>query len=112
MIEHYRFGIIVIDGQDYTSDVTLRGAIVRPWRRLKGHNVAPVDIEAVVAEKPEILIIGTGAMSLMRVSNEARQFIEESGITLYSERTASAVKRFNEMCAEGANLAIAMHLTC
>ncbi len=112
MIENYRFGHVEIAGQEYTSDVIVHGDLIESWWRVSGHIVARDDIEALVAKRPAALVVGTGAMGLMRVPKETRQFIEGNGIALIVERTANAVGQFNRLCAEGKDVAIAMHLTC
>jgi hypothetical protein len=67
-----------------------------------------------VEEAPEgaTIVIGTGAHGVMRVPSATKQFIEERGINLVVEKTKKAVKTFNELREEGADAAIAMHLTC
>ena len=112
MLANYRFGHVEIDGQPHSSDVTVHGDSIQSWWRVTGHSVAPEDLGPLVAAKPAVLVVGTGAMGLMRVPDATRKFIEDSGIALHVERTAKAVDRFNRLLAEGADVAIAMHLTC
>ena len=112
MIEGYSFGRFSFGGNDYTSDVIIHGASVTSWWRVAGHSVACEDIETLVTEKPATIVIGTGANALMRVPQETRQFIGDSGIQLIVEDTAKAVQTFNRLQADGVDVAIAMHLTC
>lgn len=112
MIERYSFGRFSFGGKDYTSDVIIHGDGVTSWWRVAGHSVARDDIETLVAEKPAVIMIGTGANGLMRVPQETQQFIEDNGIQVIVEDTAKAVQTFNRLQAEGADVAIAMHLTC
>jgi len=112
MIEGYSFGRFSFGGKEYTSDVIIHGDRVTSWWRVAGHSVAREDIETLVSAKPATIVIGTGADGLMRVPEETRRFIEDTGIELIVEETAQAVQTFNRLQAEGADVAIAMHLTC
>ncbi|HDL64334.1 MAG TPA: hypothetical protein ENH12_02985 [Proteobacteria bacterium] len=68
MIENYHFGRIVIDGKTYTSDVIIFPDRIREeWWREDGHSLSLKDIEEVLTLRPDILIVGTGNASLMRV---------------------------------------------
>jgi len=112
MIEGYRFGRFSLGGKEYTSDVIIHGDQVTSWWRVTGHAVAREDIDPLVSEKPAVIVIGTGANGLMKVPEATRRFIENTGIKLIVEGTAKAVHTFNRLQADGANVAIAMHLTC
>ena len=52
------------------------------------------------------------ALDMMKVPDDTRTFIEDSGIELVVERTPGAVKTFNRFQGEDKDVAIAMHLTC
>jgi hypothetical protein len=112
MIERYSFGRYSFGGKAYTSDVIIHGDSVTSWWRVTGHSVAREDIEKLVAEKPAVIVIGTGASGLMTVPPDTRRFIEDNGIQFVAEETAKAVETFNELRAGGTDVAIAMHLTC
>jgi hypothetical protein len=58
---------------------------------------------------PKFIVFGTGASGCMRVTEEAKQFLQEKGIRVYEERTEDAVRRFNAL--EEGGMA-ALHLTC
>jgi len=112
MIEEYRFGRFSFGGKEYTSDVIIHGDHVTSWWRVTGHSVAREDIEKLVSKKPATIVIGTGANGLMKVPEATRRFIEDNGIQLVVQETGKAVQTFNRLRAEGADVAIAMHLTC
>ena len=112
MIDGYRFGRFEFNGKEYTSDVIIHSGKVTSWWRVTGHSVAREDIEKLVSEKPAVIVIGPGANGLMKVPEATRRFIENSGIELIVEETAEAVQTFNRLQADGADVAIAMHLTC
>jgi len=112
-IEAYEFGKIIIDGKEYTADVIILPESVRDsWWRKEGHSLHRDDLAAVVAAKPDVLIIGTGYYGRMAVPEETRAFLETSGIALHTARTGEAVQEFNHRARESARVVAALHLTC
>jgi hypothetical protein len=112
-IDSYQFGRIVVNGVSYNSDCLIVGGAVRSnWWRKKGHSLSDEDLKAVFAAKPSVLIVGCGASGLMEVPEQTRQVLREEGIQLETLDTAGAVERFNELSAQGADVAAALHLTC
>ncbi len=112
MIEAYDFGRIVIDGKEYTSDVIIYPDHVDGnWWRKEGHRLQVVDIKKAIQEKPEILIIGTGASGLMEVPREVKNRITSRGIRLVVDTTKKACDEYNRLSVAGRTIA-ALHLTC
>ncbi|MHC4456781.1 MAG: Mth938-like domain-containing protein [Planctomycetota bacterium] len=112
-IDSYQFGKIVIDGTAYNSDVIILGDSVQSnWWRKQGHSLATEDLEMVLAAKPSVLVVGSGASGLMQVPDQTRQLLQEHNIQLEAFDTHKAVQRFNELQQEGKNVAAALHLTC
>ena len=67
-IDTYRFGLIVVDGQTYRKDLILIPEGVTPnWWRDSGHNLAINDLRVVLEALPEVLVVGQGSMSRMKV---------------------------------------------
>lgn len=112
MIENYSFGTFTFQGEEHTSDAIIHGDTLTSWWRKSGHALACEDIEDLLAQKPATIVIGTGAYGMMKVPPETRRFIEENGIQFVVEETAAAVNTFNQLLSDGADVAIAMHLTC
>jgi hypothetical protein len=111
-IEAYEFGRIVYGGKTYTSDLIIYPDRVDPsWWRLKGHLLQIEDLKDILKEEPGILIIGTGAMGVMKVPKELKKQLEEKNIELYVERTGKAVEVFNS-ADKSKNVIGAFHLTC
>ena len=112
MIDYYQFGLIVIDGKRYSSDVIIFPDRVRDgWWRKRGHQLCLEDIAAVIAENPEVLIVGTGASGLVRVLPEVKQKLEVQGIKLVAEPTGETCNIYNELC-HSQNVVAALHITC
>jgi len=112
MIESYSFGRIVVNGKEYTSDVIIYPDHVDgSWWRKEGHRLQVVDIKKAIEEKPEILIVGTGASGLMEVPKEVESYITSRGIKLVVDTTKEACDAYNRLSKLGRAIA-ALHLTC
>jgi len=112
IIDSYRFGLVVIKGKNYTSDVILSPDGVRSeWSRKRGHELCLEDIAMVLAENPEVLIVGTGESGLMMVLPETKQGIQAHCIKLIVETTDKACQTYNQLC-HSQKVVAALHLTC
>jgi len=113
MIEDYRFGRVVVSGETYTSDVIIFPDHVRAdWWRRKGHELCREDIAQIVAARPEIVVVGTGAYGRVEVLPDAEEALAAIGTKIIAERTARACDTFNALVGEGRYVVAALHLTC
>ena len=111
-IESYHFGQIVIDGRTYDRDViVLPDRVIGGWWRQEGHVLHPDDVQAVIEAAPEVLVVGLGASSQMRVTRQTRQALAAAGIELIAESTENAVETYNAL-RDRQTVAAALHLTC
>jgi hypothetical protein len=112
-IDAYHFGEIDIDGRTYTSDVIITPERVRDsWWRQKGHRLAVEDLTDIVAARPDVLVIGTGYLGRMFVSDEARQYLQDHGIEVHESHTREAAQEFNRLQQTHQRVVGALHLTC
>ena len=112
MIEDYSFGRIIIGGKTYTSDLVIYPDHINDaWWRRQGHNLCLDDLRDVLAARPEVLVVGTGAHGIMQVPAEVRQRVAELGIELKVAPTGEACALFNAAAAHKKAVA-ALHLTC
>jgi hypothetical protein len=112
-IDSYKFGLVVIDGENFSNDCVVLGNKVKSdWWRKEGHSLNPEDLEEVIQTKPQVLIVGCGAYGAMKISEQAKEVLQKNGIKLEASNTADAIKRFNELAEQGQNAAAALHLTC
>jgi|SRR5215210_260203 len=110
-IDGYRFGRIIVDGEEQTRDViVLPDRIVRSWWRADGHELVLGDLEDVLDELPECLLVGTGAYGRMRPEPETLEQLRERGIEVEALPTGEAVRRYREL--DPRRTAAALHLTC
>jgi hypothetical protein len=110
-IEGYRFGHVVIDGDEQTRDViVLPDRVVTDWWRADGHRLVLADLDEVVEELPEHLVVGTGAYGQMRPDSEALNELRRRGVEVEALPTDEAVRRYGEL--DPRRTAAALHLTC
>ena len=112
MIDSYAFGRIVIDGKRYTTDVIIfPDRVKHGWWRKEGHQLCTDDVKEVIQERPEILVVGTGSVGLMRVLPETKESLESVGIRLIVENTRKACETYNQL-SKSRRIVAALHLTC
>jgi len=113
MIESYKFGEIIINGKEYSSDLIIfKEYIYDNWWRKEGHNLCIEDIKEIINKKPDILIIGTGNFGLMKVSKELIENIKMTGIgKIIIKKTGDACTEYNKLYKQK-NIVAAFHLTC
>lgn len=115
MIDSYEFGVIIINGKRYTSDVIIfPDHVVDDWWRREGHKLHVEDLKEVlnVEPKPKVLVVGTGYYGLMKVSSEVESALKYHGIELVVQPTREACRAFNELLKSNRRVAAAFHLTC
>lgn len=96
VIEEYRFGFIKILGKSYNHDVEVRWAgEVLDWWRQESHVIDLEDIQRALEQKPDLIIIGTGAYGVAKVTERAQKEIKTQGIELIIDKTEEAVRTFN-----------------
>jgi len=115
MIEEYRFGYIKILGKSYSHDVEVRwtGEVLSWWRK-ESHIIDLEDIQRALSQKPELIIVGTGAYGVAKLTERAKQEIEKREIELIVDRTGKAVKTFNIILEKEKQKRVIglFHLTC
>ena len=110
-IESYRFGHIVVDGEEATNDViVLPRRVVHNWWRQDGHSLVLEDLRDVLDELPPRLVLGTGAYGRMHPDPAVIDELRERGIEVEALPTEEAIRRYGEL--DAARAAAALHLTC
>jgi hypothetical protein len=113
-IEHYSFGKILIDGQQYKSDVIIYpDRIDDKWWREDGHNLIISDLPFLPKHPPKILVIGQGKYGFMKIGQEFQDFKVENKMDCRFAKTDEAVKIYNNLWNAGEkDMVAAFHLTC
>jgi hypothetical protein len=110
-IEGYRFGRVLVDGDEHTKDlIVLPGRVVPRWWRREGHSLVLEDLDSVIDELPERLVVGTGATGRMRPDPVAVERLLERGVEVEALPTPEAISRYGEL--DPGRTAAALHLTC
>jgi hypothetical protein len=113
MIDSYRFGQIVVDGQVYESDVLIYpDRVDSNWWRETGHKLSVTDLADVMADPPEVLVVGTGRYGRMSVLPETEHLLAEQDVQLVAQSTRTACETYNRMAAQGKHVVAALHLSC
>jgi hypothetical protein len=111
IVTDYRFGHVVVDGEEHTRDlIVLPTRVVGNWWRREGHSLFLEDLEDVADELPAHLLVGCGASSQMRPDPETVEALRGRGIEVEVLPTAEAVRRYGEL--DPMRAAAALHLTC
>lgn len=110
-LEGYRFGRILVDGEEHVRDViVLPGRVVANWWRKDGHALVVEDLGDVLDELPGRLVVGTGAAERMRPDPGMLRALRDRGVEVEVLPTEEAVRRYGEL--DPARTAAALHLTC
>ncbi len=112
MITQYDFGKIRINGTWYQHDLRISGETVLPdWWRKSGHSCDLEDVADILANGPDVLILGRGKPGMMQATSALKQYLQQQDITLIQQPTMDAVHTFNDLY-ERKKVAAGFHLTC
>jgi len=112
-IDYYDFGVIVIDGKEYRSDVIITPKkVISDWWRLEGHRLQIPDVRDYLLEDVDEVVIGTGYDGMMSVDNDVVEAFKRRGKNVHILRTRDAVKLYNELIDKGKKVMAFLHLTC
>lgn len=119
MIERYKFGSIVINGKTYNHDVIVDwNWRVDSWWRKESHTMDWDDFQKVIDKNPDVVIVGTGAYGVARITRLAQEEMSKKGIQLIVDKTEEAIKTFNVIqektreTGEQKKIIGFFHLTC
>lgn len=111
-IDSYEFGVIVIDGRTYRTDLLIwPGHIKNDWWRSESHLLQIPDVFEALAAAPQVLVVGAGAYGRMEVDRELAVYLQDKGIELVAKPTREACLVINQMAGKR-RWAAALHLTC
>lgn len=112
MIDSYSFGQMIVDGQEYSSDLIIYpdGRIQNSWWRSDGHRLTVEDISELLSTSPEFLVIGTGESGMMKVDDQIVK--DNKSIHFNIVSTAEAVEIYNDFISQKKSVGACFHLTC
>ncbi|MBW2568309.1 MAG: hypothetical protein JRE47_02840 [Deltaproteobacteria bacterium] len=99
MITSCAFGVMVIEGKQYTSDLIIYpdGNIEDAWYRRKGHGLFLDDISKLIESKPEVIIAGTGVSGLMKPESGLDKLLLKKSVQFIAQPNRKAIKIYNEL---------------
>jgi hypothetical protein len=116
-IDGTEFGSITIDGKTYDHDVgiDLSGEVSKRKKRLSkekygtSHIISKAEAKAIFEKGCEVVIVGAGQDGDVRLSGEAKDYVERHGCSVVLRRTPEAIEAFNRSHEHKIAL---MHVTC
>jgi hypothetical protein len=114
MIESYKFGSMVIDGEEYRKDVIILsdGSVISPWWRKSGHKLTWEDLKDILGVPPDVLVIGTGNVGMMTPDSALLVALGARGMEVVALPTEAAVSEYNTRAEKGGKVAACFHLAC
>ena len=112
-INSIEFGSITINGKKYNNDVILsyKGSVQKTETQLR-HLISKKEFNLMLADGPEIILIGTGIEGDMQVSLDVQRLAEQRGIQILDLRSSEAIKKFNQLYESGRKVVAFIHTTC
>ena len=116
-IEHTAFGSISVNGIHYDHDIIIRknGTVEKRKKKLSkavygsSHTVSRDEIAFVHEEGIEGIIIGSGQYGVLKLSEEASEYLHENGCRFIIQPTPDALKVWNNTEGQFNGL---FHITC
>ncbi len=111
------FGSITVEGSTLEHDILIRlsGEVVKRKKKLSkavygtSHILSREEAEFVYEKGAALLIVGSGQEDSVRLSHEARAYLEERGCRVELRSTPEAVRAWNG--AKGPAVGL-FHVTC
>lgn len=107
-----------IDGKEYWQVLVIGEKIIpREVERVKqeygtDHAVADWEQKLLLSENPEVILIASGWSGILRVEEEFKKKVEETGAELRVVLTPRIVKEYNQLITEGKRVNALIHTTC
>jgi hypothetical protein len=110
-INSTKFGEITINGKIYYSDMIVWWDGKKEYRE-KSHVFDIEEFQRLAERKPEIIVIGAGHSSAVKVPPEVEDTAEMRKISIYVENSPKAIELFNAFVAEKKKVVAVIHTTC
>lgn len=117
-IDKLSWAKIKVDGKDY-HQVLLVGeeVIPRDVNKLESlfgttHRIGDWEKEKLLANQPEIVIIGNGWSGVLKVDEEFKAKCAKAGVDLRVVLTPKAAEEYNQLIKDGKRVNALIHTTC
>jgi hypothetical protein len=115
-IEDYAFGSITIDGEVYHKDlwivdgsIKIRDKSIAKSKFGTSHRISRKELKKVLTPKTRRVIIGSGNLGLVSLTNKAQTYLEEQNIEVEMVKTWELIQRNIEIGEYDSGI---IHLTC
>ena len=112
MIDEFKYGFFRVDKKEHYGDIKILNDRVKQWSNRERFTLRREDILDLMTAKPEILVIGTGATGLLKVSDELQMELRQLGIKAHIEKTVKACELYNKLRKERKNVHALLCATC
>lgn len=114
MIERYEFGLMLIDGKEYKSDIVIKPGeiLAKEWFREEGHELRVIDVKDYIDEEDKFVVVGTGDGGEMKVPDATKEFFKDKNLEVIISDTTKAVEEYNKLEKEGRDVVGFFHITC
>jgi hypothetical protein len=118
-IKETTFGSITVGKETYTHDIVIEldGKVRKRKKKLSkrvfgtSHQVSLDEIKDVYAKGAKKLIVGTGQYDQLRLSEEARAYLDERDCEAILLSTPKAMDEWNKIKKQGKTIGL-FHTTC
>lgn len=115
-IDNYAFGSITIDREVYHKDLwIIDGSIKKRDKSIAkskfgtSHIISRKELKKVLTPKTKRIIIGSGNLGLVSLTDKAQKYVREQGIEVEMYKTGELIQRNIEIRETDAGI---IHLTC
>ena len=84
----------------------------RGFWRLGSHSIKKEEVMELIEASPDMVIIGTGAMSRAKLTPDAESALREAKVELIVLPSKESVERWNEQVGLSRRVAALIHITC
>ena len=117
VINKTSFGSITVDEESYDHDIiiTLDGKVKKRKKKLSkaiygtSHKISLDEIKYVYRDKSEGIVIGSGQYGVVRLSDEASEYLKKNHCKVILRPTPEAIQEWNR--TEGKWIGL-FHITC
>ena len=97
-IDEVAFSRLVAGGKVYrAATIVYPDSVDGRWWRKDGMKFLPEDFDAVIARKPEVVVLGVGFHAKASVPEETKERFAREGIQCIVADTPEAVEQFNTL---------------
>ncbi|MCX6724850.1 MAG: MTH938/NDUFAF3 family protein [Candidatus Shapirobacteria bacterium] len=117
-IEKVSWGKVKVNGQVYHQVLIIGEKVLeRDKEKLETlfgttHQIGDWEQRELLSDNPEVILIVNGWSGLLKIDEEFKKKVEDTGIELRVVLTSEVVKEYNHLIAEGRKVNCLIHTTC